>query len=98
MKKGLTELVFILDKSGSMGGLESYTIGGFNAVLSKQKAEAAVSAPQSTVANIMAATAVVSYLYNILVLGAIGVRSVTFSTKTVNLKPSISKPSKRKAA
>ena len=31
MKKGLTELVFILDKSGSMGGLEKDTIGGFNA-------------------------------------------------------------------
>jgi len=28
MKKGLTELVFILDKSGSMGGLETDTIGG----------------------------------------------------------------------
>lgn len=59
-------------------------------------AEAAVSAPQSIVANIMAATAVVSYLYNILVLGNIEVRSVTFSTKTVNLKPIISK--RRKAA
>jgi len=59
-------------------------------------AEAAVSAPQSIVANIMAATAVVSYVYNILVLGSIDVRSVTFSTRTVNLKPSITK--KRKAA
>jgi uncharacterized protein YegL len=38
MKKGLTELVFILDKSGSMGGLESDTIGGYNAMLEKQKA------------------------------------------------------------
>lgn len=37
MKKGLTELVFILDRSGSMGGLESDTIGGFNAMLEKQK-------------------------------------------------------------
>jgi uncharacterized protein YegL len=36
--KGLTELVFILDKSGSMGGLERDTIGGFNAMLEKQKA------------------------------------------------------------
>jgi hypothetical protein len=54
-------------------------------------AEAAVSAPQSIVANIMAATAVVSYIYNILVLGSIEVRSVTFSTKTVNLKPVIMK-------
>lgn len=32
-----TELVFILDKSGSMGGLESDTIGGFNSILTKQR-------------------------------------------------------------
>ena len=38
MKKGSTELVFILDKSGSMGGLETDTIGGYNAMLEKQKA------------------------------------------------------------
>ena len=37
MKKNSTELVFILDKSGSMAGLESDTIGGFNSMLSKQK-------------------------------------------------------------
>ena len=37
MKKDLTELVFILDKSGSMSGLESDTIGGFNSMLDKQK-------------------------------------------------------------
>lgn len=37
MKKGLTELVFILDRSGSMRGLESDTIGGFNSMLDKQK-------------------------------------------------------------
>ncbi len=37
MKKGLTEIVFILDRSGSMGGLESDTIGGFNSMLAKQK-------------------------------------------------------------
>ena len=36
MKKGLTELVFILDRSGSMSGLESDTIGGYNAMLKKQ--------------------------------------------------------------
>ena len=39
MKKGLTELVFILDRSGSMGGLEDDTIGGFNSMLAKQKKE-----------------------------------------------------------
>lgn len=37
MKKNLTELVFILDKSGSMAGLESDTVGGFNALIEKQK-------------------------------------------------------------
>ena len=40
MKTNLTELVFILDRSGSMGGLESDTIGGFNAMLTKQQAKA----------------------------------------------------------
>jgi len=39
MKKGLTELVFILDRSGSMSGLEVDTIGGYNAMLEKQKKE-----------------------------------------------------------
>ena len=37
MKKNLTELVFILDRSGSMQGLEGDTIGGFNAMIEKQK-------------------------------------------------------------
>ena len=37
MKKNCTELVFILDRSGSMAGLESDTIGGFNAMIEKQK-------------------------------------------------------------
>ena len=39
MKKGLTELVFILDRSGSMNGLEGDTIGGYNSMLEKQKEE-----------------------------------------------------------
>jgi hypothetical protein len=39
MKKDLTELVCILDKSGSMSGLEDDTIGGYNALLAKQKKE-----------------------------------------------------------
>ena len=38
MKKNFTELVFILDKSVSMSGLENDTIGGFNSMLEKQKA------------------------------------------------------------
>ena len=37
MKKNLTELVFILDKSGSMGGLEKDTIGGYNSMLEQQR-------------------------------------------------------------
>ena len=40
MKKNLTELVFILDRSGSMSGLEADTIGGFNGMIEKQKKEA----------------------------------------------------------
>ena len=48
MKKHLTEIVFILDRSGSMSGLEKDTIGGFNAMLRKQKREAG-SAVISTV-------------------------------------------------
>ena len=38
-KSRITELVFILDRSGSMNGLESDTIGGFNSMLDKQKKE-----------------------------------------------------------
>ena len=38
-KNNLTELVFILDRSGSMAGLESDTIGGFNSLINKQKKE-----------------------------------------------------------
>ncbi len=39
MKKGLTELVMILDRSGSMSGLEADTIGGYNSMLAKQRRE-----------------------------------------------------------
>lgn len=37
MKTGITELVFILDKSGSMAGFEGDTIGGYNAMLKNSK-------------------------------------------------------------
>ena len=37
--QGLTEIVFILDRSGSMEGLEPDTIGGFNSMMKKQKEE-----------------------------------------------------------
>lgn len=39
MNTELTELVFVLDRSGSMGGLESDTIGGFNSMIMKQKSQ-----------------------------------------------------------
>ena len=39
MNKNLTEVVFILDRSGSMSGLEQDTIGGFNSLIKKQKKE-----------------------------------------------------------
>ena len=39
MKNNLTEMVFLLDRSGSMCGLEADTIGGFNSMIEKQKKE-----------------------------------------------------------
>ena len=39
MRKNMTEIVFILDRSGSMSGLETDTIGGFNSMIEKQKKE-----------------------------------------------------------
>ncbi len=39
MKKNLTEIVFILDRSGSMAGLEKDTIGGFNSMIERQRAQ-----------------------------------------------------------
>lgn len=39
MRKNLTEIIFILDRSGSMSGLEADTIGGYNSLLEKQKRE-----------------------------------------------------------
>ena len=41
VKNNITEIVFILDRSGSMGGLETDTIGGFNSLINKQKKEKA---------------------------------------------------------
>ena len=37
IKNGITEMVFIIDKSGSMAGMEEDTVGGFNAMIEKQK-------------------------------------------------------------
>ena len=39
MREGLTEIIFILDRSGSMSGLEADTIGGFNGLIEKQRRE-----------------------------------------------------------
>ncbi|MBE8955269.1 MAG: VWA domain-containing protein [Quinella sp. 2Q5] len=47
--ENLTEIVFILDRSGSMAGLESDTIGGFNAMLGKQQEQTDGKALVSTV-------------------------------------------------
>lgn len=60
-------------------------------------AEASVSAPQTIVANLMAATAVVTMIYNILVMGSTTVQQTTFSTRSVNIR-SIPKQTRRKAA
>ena len=60
-------------------------------------AEASVSAPQTIVANLMAATAVVTMIYNILVMGDNTVQQVTFSTRSVNIR-SIQKQPRRRAA
>ena len=49
MKKNLSEIVFLLDRSGSMSGLEKDTIGGFNAMIEKQKKE---EKPESMIALI----------------------------------------------
>lgn len=59
-------------------------------------AEASVSAPQSIATNLMAATAVVSMVYNILALGALDVRMATFSTKTLTVRSTVNK--RRKVA
>ncbi len=61
-------------------------------------AEASMSAPQSMAANITAATMVVDMIYNILALGDSTVRQATFSTKAVNVRPTLQKPKRRKAA
>ncbi len=50
-------------------------------------AEASVSSPQAITANLTAATVVVDMLYNILVLGRLRTKMVTFSTKSVNVRP-----------
>lgn len=60
-------------------------------------ADTSVSAPQTIVANLMAATAVVTMIYNILVIGSSTVQQATFSTKTVNIRAYQKKSKRRKA-
>ena len=52
MRKGLTEVIFILDRSGSMRGLEADTIGGFNSMIEKQRKEDELAAKQTTTVSI----------------------------------------------
>ena len=61
-------------------------------------AEASVSAPQSMAANITAATIVVDMVYNILARGSSTVRQATFATPMVNIRPTLQKQRRRKAA
>ena len=57
-------------------------------------AERSVSAPQSVTANLTAATVVVSYLYNLLVVGDVNTRFVTFSSSMMNVRPTAVKKRK----
>lgn len=58
-------------------------------------AERAVSAPQSVTANLMAASAVVSFLYNLLIVGELRTRYVTFSSELVSMRAECTKSRKR---
>ena len=59
-------------------------------------AERAVSAPQGVTANLIAASAVVSFLYNLLIVGELRTRYVTFSSELVSMRAECAKPRKRK--
>ena len=61
-------------------------------------AEASLSAPQSIAANITAATTVVNIIYKILAQGDSRVRQVTFATTSVNVRPTLAKQRRKKAA
>jgi len=58
-------------------------------------AERAVSAPQSVTANLTATTAMVSFLYNLLVVGELNTRSVTFSSRQIHMRPDLTPKRKR---
>lgn len=58
-------------------------------------AERTVSAPQSVTANLTAATAMIGFLYNLLIVGELNTRYVTFSSKQINMRAEITKKRKR---
>ena len=60
-------------------------------------AERAVSAPQSVTANLTAASALVGFLYNLLIVGEMNTRYVTFSSKQINMRAEITKKRKKKS-
>jgi hypothetical protein len=59
-------------------------------------AERAVSAPQSVTANLMASTAVISFMYNLLISGELKTRYVNFSARQINMRATMVKPRKKK--
>ena len=60
-------------------------------------AERTVSAPQSVTANLTAASALVGFLYNLLIVGEMNTRYVTFSSKQINMRAEITKKRKKKS-
>lgn len=58
-------------------------------------AERAVSAPQSVTANLTAATAMISFLYNLLIVGEMNTRFVTFSSKQIQMRAEMTKKRKK---
>lgn len=60
-------------------------------------AERTISAPQSVTANLTAATAVVSFLYDLLICGDLKTRYVTFSSRQINIRAEMVKPRKKKS-
>ena len=59
-------------------------------------AERSISAPQAVTANLMAATAMVSFLYDLLIVGELNTRFVTFSSKQINMRAELVKKRKRR--
>ncbi len=60
-------------------------------------AERTISAPQSVTANLTAATAMVGFLYNLLIVGEMNTRYITFSSKQINMRAEMTKKRKKKS-